>query len=89
MLKIPRPNSGFHANPMIWSTRSLGHVALNHSRTNITTNIFNTNHACPGTGSKPFVPPRNNVVTTAAVIIGAINSAKNRIANLIPLNSVL
>ena len=89
MLKRPNPKSPFHAKAMIWSTLRRGQVALNHSSTKITRNIFSANHACPGIGSKPFVPPRKRVATTAAVTMGAMNSARNRMANLIPLNSVL
>ena len=43
----------------------------------------------PGRKSNPLDPPKNKVVTTAAVTIGAINSARNNTANLIPLYSVL
>ena len=82
-------NSPFHANPIIWSTRSLGHVALTHSSANTTKKVLRTNHTWPGMGSKPCVPPRKRVVMIIALIIGAMNSARNSSANLIPLYSVL
>ena len=89
MFSSERANSPFHANPIIWSTRSLGQVARIHSSTNTTTNVLTINQICPGMGEKPFVPPRNRVTIIIAFMIGAMNSARNSSANLMPLYSVL
>ena len=80
--------SPFHAKAMIWSTRSLGQVALNQTRKHTTAIDLATNQTCPGMGSKPFVPPRNRAVAMTAVAIGARNSASWKTANFMPLYSV-
>ena len=88
MLIRASAKSPFHANSIIWSTRRRGQVALIHSRQKTTRNTFSTNHAWPGTGSKPRQPPRKTAVMTTAVTMGAMNSASWSTANFMPLYSV-
>ncbi|SVC25658.1 uncharacterized protein METZ01_LOCUS278512, partial [marine metagenome] len=80
-------NSTFHARLMIWSTRSLGKVALTQSNMNQKNHTFIKNQRCDGrTG--PSHPFKNNVAIMAETPNGAMNSASWNVPHFIPLYSV-